>query len=733
MQAHSETSRLKLSAKGIMESVEQCVRWVCAFALGAPMQHAAVSSDSGASSALIARSPTNVFLLFRSRVVTLFWVFMCMKQPAEYAQDAASLFRAVVLAPQIFVAPQVAAFRLVLSRLDHQLEFLSFAKGTVHLPAVTLRIYGTHDHALDKKDFHHWLLALAARAVCIWACLVRPRADTRGVTSTSEKADAPAAGRVLSFLAGHAPCLCADTLASHAAPRARQPPALASAHDATSLALIAKSPVNVFSFLTSHVAVLVLLCLCLSPQDPCAQRAAFLFQAVALAPQVFVVVPPVAAFRLLGPLLHKLQMSGSAVGTVRFPAATLRFLGLHDHSLKSMEPQNTRVALAARVFCLLASLLRFKLPQLSACLSEDKGSSARPRVRALGLPREEVAGTAAPSAAWQAEAPTQRPLCNSELAAQMSAQLQELQRMLSKQEAALQREMTVSQQLRADLEASEDRLRHALQQAEEAKRDAEEMRHAKEALEVKLRSIFEDLAQICTCPLTMQAMDDPALAPDLRTYELSAIRQWLEEKRSSPFTRLPMCAGALRANRAVHEVQDIVRRHWPSAEAPRRPREQLLPVLQPVGSELSRVMAEEDESAVLELLTRPIEDSVLNNLYEVEDAEYTLLQLAIFYGYPRVACAIASRPDFRRATFLDSNGLAAIHMAAMVGNQELCKIISDDLGSDILASKTFNDAVVTLESGETFEIPAGSTSVSLARSAGHDELAEQLMAQLRSR
>jgi hypothetical protein len=69
------------------------------------------------------------------------------------------------------------------------------------------------------------------------------------------------------------------------------------------------------------------------------------------------------------------------------------------------------------------------------------------------------------------------------------------------------------------------------------------------------------------CPITMDIMRDPVMAPDGHTYERSAIVQALAAKSVSPLTRQPMSAASLLPNHALRAAIE----HWykskPSAPA----------------------------------------------------------------------------------------------------------------------------------------------------------------------
>jgi U-box domain len=60
------------------------------------------------------------------------------------------------------------------------------------------------------------------------------------------------------------------------------------------------------------------------------------------------------------------------------------------------------------------------------------------------------------------------------------------------------------------------------------------------------------------CPITQSKMVDPVLGSDGRTYERSAITEWLRTHTTSPITREPMTAASLVPNYAL---RSMIERH----------------------------------------------------------------------------------------------------------------------------------------------------------------------------
>lgn len=60
------------------------------------------------------------------------------------------------------------------------------------------------------------------------------------------------------------------------------------------------------------------------------------------------------------------------------------------------------------------------------------------------------------------------------------------------------------------------------------------------------------------CPITQSVMTDPVLGSDGRTYERSAITEWLRTHNTSPITREVMTATSLKPNYAL---RSLIERH----------------------------------------------------------------------------------------------------------------------------------------------------------------------------
>ena len=62
------------------------------------------------------------------------------------------------------------------------------------------------------------------------------------------------------------------------------------------------------------------------------------------------------------------------------------------------------------------------------------------------------------------------------------------------------------------------------------------------------RYLLMNIPSEFVCPITLAIMRDPVLAPDGKSYERTAITQWLSLNPLSPLTRQPMSATSLKTN-----------------------------------------------------------------------------------------------------------------------------------------------------------------------------------------
>jgi hypothetical protein len=92
------------------------------------------------------------------------------------------------------------------------------------------------------------------------------------------------------------------------------------------------------------------------------------------------------------------------------------------------------------------------------------------------------------------------------------------------------------------------------------------------------------------CPITLSLMTDPVIGSDGRTYERSAIQQWLRSNPHSPLTREPMSLTSLKTNYALksaierYTAQTKVNTGAPKKAPPTKkaaaPKKQIIPAVE---------------------------------------------------------------------------------------------------------------------------------------------------------
>ena len=153
--------------------------------------------------------------------------------------------------------------------------------------------------------------------------------------------------------------------------------------------------------------------------------------------------------------------------------------------------------------------------------------------------------------------------------------------------------------------------------------------------------------KICSCPLTFELMRTSIISADCITYEGAVINEWLDVHGTSPISRVPVTPPMLRLNRVVLDVTRLIREWWPGLARASQPEHQLASVSSPALGALQhsscfcfsltrrgRRKWEADSLEVsdyrrglgqlislglraeaLELLSRPLKDSIINGLY----------------------------------------------------------------------------------------------------------------------
>ena len=70
--------------------------------------------------------------------------------------------------------------------------------------------------------------------------------------------------------------------------------------------------------------------------------------------------------------------------------------------------------------------------------------------------------------------------------------------------------------------------------------------------------VLSEMESLCTCPITLEVMEDPVVAPDGRSYERTAITQWLDLYKRSPLTRERMSPSSLIPNWALKQQIELL-------------------------------------------------------------------------------------------------------------------------------------------------------------------------------
>ena len=89
------------------------------------------------------------------------------------------------------------------------------------------------------------------------------------------------------------------------------------------------------------------------------------------------------------------------------------------------------------------------------------------------------------------------------------------------------------------------------------------------------------------CPITQVVMIDPVLGSDGRSYERSAITEWLRTHNTSPLTREVMTVGGLKPNYAL---RSLIQRHNALPQVT-KPQVTVVPVQPPTQVELDHYYA----------------------------------------------------------------------------------------------------------------------------------------------
>lgn len=307
--------------------------------------------------------------------------------------------------------------------------------------------------------------------------------------------------------------------------------------------------------------------------------------------------------------------------------------------------------------------------------------------------------------------------------AQMQLELERSSLLQRLQEADQQREKAETEAEAARVtEAQRAETAEALYEAE--KKKTEEF----EALSRTTDALWTELMQLCTCPISSCIMLRPVLGPDLRTYDEEAITKWLRQtpgNPTSPFTRLPMEEALLRPNRPIAELVQLLQRYCPCFKdlAPTALAREPVPAIAAVGEELIEAIVNRQRDVALELLSRPVSDDVLNGYWRVEQGRFNVLELALVFHLPSVAAMVIQQPSFRQLGRAPHGGLWPIHMAALLGYQDVCAKLLVAWSEGMVRTKTTEESSFQLENMSAVSVPRFSTPADLARRMGHTSLA----------
>lgn len=256
----------------------------------------------------------------------------------------------------------------------------------------------------------------------------------------------------------------------------------------------------------------------------------------------------------------------------------------------------------------------------------------------------------------------------------------------------------------------------------------------------KLEQMFKVLAEVATCPITLQSVQRPMLAPDGQSYEQRAISKWLRVKGVSPVTRDPMRMCQLLRNRPLEQLLGVLRAghqkdtdedetdcgtEEDERESDGDLRGSALEVqaASSFGGHLITAIETQDEEAALALASGPLDDAVLNGQHG--ELQGSVLHLALLNGMPEVALLLAGRADTSNFhLFMGSPEMAisALHLAAALGNSSFCEVFIQRSGLLYARLPVLDDIRVTLSTGEVVFFRRGACPAEIAMQHGHEDL-----------
>lgn len=302
-------------------------------------------------------------------------------------------------------------------------------------------------------------------------------------------------------------------------------------------------------------------------------------------------------------------------------------------------------------------------------------------------------------------------------------QLQDSQKQLLEQQAALLTPVSHRLSSMEQGPLSEGHLARRLEEAE-ARAVAAEAKAAKAMAELQrlrnleaelqsLRASFASIREAAVCPILRTLWKDPVVASDGQTYERKALEVWLKGRKTSPLTR-ELLSGETVPNRFA----EVVVRCLSSAG---------MGTLEDFEFEASLIARQESEAVQGDVVFGPLLEKIrqceeeaamamlrqqhLPELNLADDFGRTVLHSAISHGLVAVALKVLERTDFYLVNAKGWGGWTALHFAAYDGLLSVCQAIVER--SDFTELKAVGN---------------GRTALECAQVRGHQAVAEFLEA-----
>lgn len=244
------------------------------------------------------------------------------------------------------------------------------------------------------------------------------------------------------------------------------------------------------------------------------------------------------------------------------------------------------------------------------------------------------------------------------------------------------------------------------------------------------------LEKVFCCPISLDIVRVPVLAPDGRIYERGHIMEWLRREGTSPVARTPMRPSELLSDRVVEQATAAL---WMlRGEEPPKDEDEVTQgdwaLRQQGGSsqahvhQLLEAIRARDEAAALQILRMVPLGVGLNERFD-EDKK-NLLHLALLNGLSSVAVDIVAHPAFtgHQALMLARGRriIAPIHIAAAMGLLSVCEALLRRKGGGILVLAVPHDATLLCYDGTPLQFGQDHTPMQLAELQGHAEVAAAL-------